>query len=66
MEFDVGLQIAMNNSAREAGGEPHHSSSASSSTAAPDMMRPACSLGYIVGMVMENIDTDRNVNRTVS
>ncbi|CAB1108478.1 unnamed protein product [Ectocarpus sp. CCAP 1310/34] len=64
MEFDVGLQIAMNNSAREAGGEPHHSSSASSSMAAPDMMRPACSLGYIIGMAMENIDTDRNVNRT--
>ncbi|CAB1121187.1 unnamed protein product [Ectocarpus sp. CCAP 1310/34] len=64
MEFDVGLQIAMNNSAREAGGEPHHSSSASSSMAAPDMMRPACSLGYIIGMAMENIDTDRNANRT--
>ncbi|CBN74865.1 hypothetical protein Esi_0056_0033 [Ectocarpus siliculosus] len=64
MEFDVGLQIATNNSAREAGGEPHPSSSASSSTAAPDTMRPACSLGYIVGMAMESIDTDRNVNRT--
>ncbi|CAM9985199.1 unnamed protein product [Ectocarpus sp. 12 AP-2014] len=64
MEFDVGLQLTLMDSAREAVVGPHHSPYTLPPNVPQDIMRPACSPGYIVGMAMDDMANDGNANRT--
>ncbi|CAM9397926.1 unnamed protein product [Ectocarpus sp. 6 AP-2014] len=64
MEFDVGLQLTLMDSAREAVVDPHHSPSTLPPYVPQDIMRPACSLGYIVGMAMDDMANDGNAKGT--
>ncbi|CAM9464189.1 unnamed protein product, partial [Ectocarpus sp. 13 AM-2016] len=64
MEFDVGLQLTLMKSARDAVGDPHHPPSTLPPYVPHDIMRPACSLGYIVGMEMDDMGKNGHANRT--
>ncbi|CAM9349193.1 unnamed protein product [Ectocarpus sp. 13 AM-2016] len=63
MEVDVGLQLTVK-VAREAVVGPHRSPSTLPPYVPQEIMRPACSLGYIVGMAMDDMANDGNANRT--
>ncbi|CBN78172.1 hypothetical protein Esi_0103_0001 [Ectocarpus siliculosus] len=62
--MDVGLQLTLMDSAREALVDPHHSPSTLPPYVPQDIMRPACSQGYIVGMAMDDMANDGNAKRT--
>ncbi|CAM9917745.1 unnamed protein product [Ectocarpus fasciculatus] len=64
MDFYVGLELTLARSASEAVGDHPHSPSTLPTYVPQDTMRPACSLGYIVGMAMEDMDNDGRANRT--
>ncbi|CAN0158267.1 unnamed protein product, partial [Ectocarpus sp. 8 AP-2014] len=64
MEFDIGLQRFLMDSAREAVGDPYHSPSTLPPYVPQDIMRPACSLGYIAGMAMDDMGNNGHANRT--
>ncbi|CAM9605584.1 unnamed protein product [Ectocarpus fasciculatus] len=64
MDFDVGLELTLARSASEAVGDHPHSPSTLPTYAPRDIMRPACSLGYIVGMAVDDMDNDGWTNRT--
>ncbi|CAM9562694.1 unnamed protein product, partial [Ectocarpus sp. 4 AP-2014] len=64
MEFDTGLQLTLIKSARDAVGDPHHPPSTLPPYVPQDIMRPACSLGYIVGMAMDDMGNNGHANRT--
>ncbi|CBJ28456.1 hypothetical protein Esi_0106_0035 [Ectocarpus siliculosus] len=64
MEFDVGLQLTLMKSARDAVEDAHHPPSTLPPYVPQDIMRPACSLGYIVGMAMEDMGNNGHANRT--
>ncbi|CAN0068991.1 unnamed protein product, partial [Ectocarpus fasciculatus] len=64
MDFNVGLELTLARSASEAVGDHPHSPSTLPTYVPQDTMRPACSLGYIVGMAMEDMDNDGRANRT--
>ncbi|CAM9166086.1 unnamed protein product [Ectocarpus sp. 4 AP-2014] len=64
MEFDIGLQLIQMDSAREAVGNPYHSPSTLPPHVPQDIMRPACSLGYIAGMGMNEMGNNGHSKRT--